>query len=185
MVLTPWLTMLLILYFHHWLLCWVLHWLSPLHHLHETNGSIISSICCNISPASSLEPSLLPSTLITNFSHNHLDPLPHNLPHHPLHNFTIDYPLYLLHLFSSCSFAISSLPLSPLPWPYLSPERRPPWRGSPHLTTGTLLSTPTFLSFLPESPYKCSLTTLGLSYEGFGDWEEQSMRQGVAGANVH
>ncbi|KAK2505902.1 hypothetical protein MC885_004645 [Smutsia gigantea] len=29
-----------------------------------------------------------------------------------------------------------------------------------------------------NSPYKCSLTTLGLSYEGFGDWEGQSMRQG-------
>lgn len=160
MVLSPRLTMLLLLYLHHRLLHWVLHRSSHLHHLHETTGSIISSIHSNISPPSSPEPSPFPSNLI-NLSHNHLDPLPHNLPHRPLHNnSTIHYPLYLLHHFSPCSLGpvISSSPLLLLSWPYLPPERWPSWRGSPHLTTGILClfphppSLPFFLRVLRDAP---------------------------------
>lgn len=152
MALSPLLTMLLVPCLHHCLLHWVLHWFSNLHHLHETTGVIISSIGSTGSPPSFPVPSHFPSTLTANSSHNHLDPLPYNLLHHPLNNdFTIHYPLYLLHCFSLCSFgpAISSSPLSPLSWPFLPSEWWPPWRGSPHLTAGTLC----FFPHLPSLPF--------------------------------
>lgn len=157
MALSPPLTMVLVPCLRHWLLHWVLHRFSNLHHLHDTTDSIISSIGSTGSLPSFPVLSHVSSTLIANFSHNHLDPLPYNLLHHPLNNDStiIPYICYLISPFVLAPFGpvISSSPLSPLSWPYLPSEWWSPWRGNPHLTTGTmLLSTPTLPSFLPESP---------------------------------